>query len=180
MIDASSVLVVIAGVIGGGAAGAIINSVIAHRKAEQDKKDARRFLAHTLAFEFEQYAVACAQIISDAEPEGPDDGRVLSGMAPLPTAPSLPTSTAYQWMESELLERIFAFPQDVGVMRRSLEFMQDVVGGDEYGEEASKTTARFGLSAIAIASDLRKGNGIPPRVLASGRWNISKYLEARA
>lgn len=163
-----------------GVLGVLITLAAQHVWADQQKKDARRFLAHTLAFEFERYAIACAATLSDGEPDGPDEEHTPGSMESLPDGLNLPQSTAYQWLDSDLLERVFAFPQDVSVARRGLAYVWQIAGGDEYDDEARKKLAEFGLKAAAIAADLRGKNGIAARTLKSGQWTILEFLQANA
>lgn len=166
--------------VGGGAAGAALTLWVQHRRAERDKTDAKRFLAHTLAFEFERYAIACAETLSDGEPDGPGEEHTPGSMESLPDGLNLPQSTAYQWLDSDLLERVFAFPQDVSVARRGLAYVWQIADGGEYDDEARKKLAEFGLKAAAIGADLRGKNGIAARTLKSGQWTILEYLQANA
>lgn len=173
------VVTAVVALVSGGAGGAVLTLWMQHRRSKREQADARRFLAHTLAFVFEGYAIACAGVLSDGESYGPDADEPGS-MGSLPEVPSLPQSAAYQWIESELLERIFAFPQDIAVARDGLAYIWRVADMGDYDDQARETLADFGLRATAIAADLRASNAIAPRVLESGRWQIRSFLEQHA
>ncbi|MBL8552260.1 MAG: hypothetical protein JNJ73_19885 [Hyphomonadaceae bacterium] len=169
----------IVALVGGGASGAALTSWIQHRRVERERQDAKRYLAHVLAFEFERYAIACADKIADGEGDRPDE-REPGKMGSLPEIFTLPQNTAYQWLEPDLVERIFAFPQDVGVARNGLAYIWQVADGFDYDDNARARLAEFGLNAAAIATELRVRNGIAPRRLESGQWNILDYLQKSA
>jgi hypothetical protein len=175
---AAALIAFFGAVFGGGAAGAIFTARIQHKRAEQEKADARTYLARLLAFEFERYAFACAEALSDSEPDGPDPeepGKVGT----LPETLVLPQSPAYQWLDSDLLERSFSFPQDVAAMRRSLSYLWQVTDGWDYDNNARVELAKFGLRAAALARDVRMKHDIAPRYLGTEHWNIVAYMEKK-
>ncbi len=168
----------VAAIIGGGAAGAGITAYVQHRRHEKEKTDAVTYLAHVLAFEFEGYAIACAEKLSDAEPdhhEMQEPGNVGS----LPDAPMLPQSPAYQWLSHDLRERAFAFPQDIAATRRSLAYIWQVADVDDYDQQAIRELSTFGLNAAALAADLRAAHQVAPRRLGTQHWDIVDYLRKK-
>lgn len=174
----SLVATLLTSLLGGAAAAALFNAWLQHRRAEGEKTDARIYLARVLAFAFEAYAMACAEALSEAEP----DNREMHepGKTPsLPEPPTLAQSPAYQWMDPILLERIFAFPQDIAATRRSLSYLWLIADPDDFDAEATRELATFGLNAAALAADLRAAHGISTRRLGTRSWNIVDYLDKK-
>ena len=159
-----------------GVLGVLITLAAQHLWTDREKKDAKVYLARKLAFEFEGFTIACAEALSDAEPDHPNEyepGRVGS----LPAALTLPEHPAYQWLDGELLERVFMFPQQLSASRRDLAYIWERADGGDYDDQAQDVISDFALRAAKIGADLRTGNGIKPRNWAIDRWDRIAYLE---
>lgn len=174
-----SILATLVGLLGGAAMGQFIAARLA---AERDqKRDAAtlKFLALQLAFRFEAFAIECSKTISDNETQDeirPDEGEHYG---PMPSAPELPESVAYERMSPDLLGRIFAFPQERDMAVESHSSLWQVADDDEVADEVRRALLEFGSKALEIADALRGEYGLGERHIGYGGWDIRHHLQSK-
>ena len=163
--------------LGSGAAVAITNWYIEHRREERRRTDETEFLAVKLAIEFEGYAIECAERVSDHKTAEDSGGHAGKRIGSLPEAPQLPKGDAYKFFDRNLLDDIYQFPQDCLMADRAAIFWWNVVGDEDCCTQAyEKNTIRMGVKASEIAKEIRRKNKLPSRTLTFGNWKIDKFL----
>lgn len=174
-----NVLIALLSLVGGAAMGQVLGAHLAKQREETKQAAASKFLALRLAFVFEAVAIECSRILSKNESD--DDMTPHEGphFGPMPSAPTLPESDAYQSIDIDLLARILSFPQELSMASESHSAMWMVADDDDTAEVVHEDLARFGLAALAIASEMRSKYELGSRDVGHGGWNVRHHLETK-
>lgn len=163
-------------VLGGGLVSALINVGFNHWKERQRKQEEARYLALRLAVQFEDFAVQCANDLSDSEvfaisfeAEG----------APLPLTPEIRPlfeSTAYPYLDSELLSEIFDFPhRRIMAIIEAREVDKSMDYEDERYSKIYRNTVLLCQQAFELSEKIRLMYGLPKRNFQFGYFDAKRF-----
>jgi hypothetical protein len=163
--------------LGSGAAIAIIKLIFDNRKERRERSEATKYLAIQLAFQFEGFAIECAQGVSDHQTAVENDGHAGALLWKVPSPAQLPTSEAYRFMESAILSHVLAFSQQCRMAQLAADFWVDTVGDrDCYQAAVEENTVSMGSEALDIARAIRNASQLGGRALTFAKWNIDDFL----
>lgn len=154
-------------------AGAFLNAWLESRKT----KKLTRFEALSAAVNLEGYAIACAGKISDHYLALSSDGHAGKFMATLPEIPELPVVAGFlNPKKAKVAERLMTLPQEVQQAEQFVAFIWEI--NDIYGvrKEATSQTAKTGMCALELATDIRNKFHLPKRHLIFGEFDIYRTL----
>lgn len=158
-------------------AGAAINAWLDARKS----RHSTRLDALRAAVALEGYAITCADKISEHEDAVASDGHSGTPLASVPNVPELSVGPGFlRPRRAAVVNQLLIFPQEVRQADQAASFWWDVVGDmDATRNEAVWQTARMGLHALNLASDIRKAFALPRRELIFGEHNVRGLLDER-
>jgi len=165
--------------LGSGATLTIVELYFRNKREKRERTDAIKYLTLQLAFQFEAFAIECGRVASDnqaADESRGNDGSPISGV---PQPKALPTSDAYRFLESEILNRVFAFSQKCQMAQESAVGSTEHGDDDDYRNAAEEKAVIVGSEGLEIAKALREEYELGPRKLAFDQWDIEQYFKRR-
>jgi cbb3-type cytochrome oxidase subunit 3 len=163
--------------LGSGAAIAVAKIVFEYRKDRRHRIDAAEYLALQLAFQFEGYAIECAEKASDHRTAIDSGGHAGQSIGRVPELSTFPESDAYKLLDRSCLNDVLDFPQRCRMANEAAMFWWDVVGDHDCCSVAmEENTLEVGNRALEIARNLRKTYALHLRDLTFGQWNIEEYF----
>jgi hypothetical protein len=166
-------------ILGSGAASVVLQRVFEGFRDTKKRKEATKYLALRLAFLFEGYAIDCASKISDHQMYTDSHGAAGGTMAKIPEPPGLPESSSYEFLKSEMLNRVFAFPQTCKIAQDTVTFVAEVHDEDEFWRAVEEETIKIVSEAIDIGRELRRNHGLIERQLERPRLSRIKGAKRR-
>jgi hypothetical protein len=164
-------------ILGSGAAIAIVRLIFDSRKEKRDRLEAVKYLAIQLAFQFEGFTMECAQGVSDHQTAIQYDGHAGKLLGRVPNPPQLPTSDAYRFLDSEIMNSVFGFSQRCQMAQLAADFWMDVVGEPEcYRTAVEENTVSMGADALGISRTIRTKYQLGDRILKFDKWNIDDFI----
>lgn len=151
------------------------------------------YLAVRVICILDEYIDKCVEVIHD-------DGTVMGQAAhrdengfehyipqvPLPPAPVFPDNVDWKCLDTELMYRILAFPNEVRSTKNSVDFVGREVASppdyDELFEARYDGYADLGLEAIELVELLRARYGLKPKQVENKfnpDWNPKEYLKKK-
>jgi len=166
-------------ILGGGLFSALVSKLVELFLERKKQKEGVKYLALQLAFLFEGYAIDCASKISDHQMYTDSHGAAGGTMAKIPEPPRLPESSSYEFLKSEMLNRVFAFPQICKIAQDTVTFVGDVQGEDEFWEAVEEEAIKIVSEALDIGRELRRNYGLIERQLERPRLSRIKGAKRR-
>jgi hypothetical protein len=165
-------------VLGSGVVAALTQSFFDNRRTAKSKREAVSYLALRLAYLLEGYAIDCASKEADHDTAIEHEGDAGSFLAEVPVLPDLPTSDAYQLLDTKTLGQILDLPQRREMAQQAAMFWWDMVADEGATRVAlGENTITMGFLALKIAKDLRSSYHLGSRDLTFGRWDIVQHYE---
>jgi hypothetical protein len=148
----------------------------------EKKERARRasYAALRLATQLEAYAIECARRIEEVKTSLASNGSYGRLHARLPEIPPYPADIEWKSLESSLLDKVLAFPNQLLMSNDVTTFVAE----DNLPEDPETATAEClqhcgyrGIQAWDIATHLRKKYGLKSSNVLSDSWNMFQCLE---
>lgn len=149
--------------------------LIIQREGAKDTRNLN-YLALQIAFLLEQYAVACAGMISDAILHDDSTGAVGTISVKLPELPAYPEEGDYAMLKASLLAQVLAFRLEIETGNNGISFMGEVSDDDDQDGECRNQCARLGLKALVLSEGLRTEYKLPPFDLEVHLWDFKDVL----
>jgi len=165
-------------VLGSGIAVAAMQHWFEAGRIQKKLSEQTSFLALKLAFFFEEYAIRCADAISENEDAYEEWRNNRRRLAEIPLLAALPTDEAYRYLNESILQSVFDFPQKRDLAAKLSSGLFEASGDhDVYCESLFECTVDLAKTAIELSADLRTQYGFGPRELKYDTWNINERIE---
>lgn len=162
--------------VGSSVGASLISIYFEQRRHRQKQQTATKYLALRLAFQFEDFAILCADAAEDHQNAIGSDEAIgtLLGSVPLPQP--LPESDAYEDLELEILDEVFDFPQRCRLANTAAVGLLDITSElDSFREQLWVSTIQFGSLALNIARKFRRRYRLKARALKYEQWDIDNF-----
>lgn len=155
-------------------AGALLNAWLESRR----EKHSTRFQALSAAVALEGYAITCAEAISHNDLAEQSLGHAGAFMGSVPEFPTISVPAGFlRPSKAKVASRLMVFPQEIRQADQWVGLQWDFTAEDEAVREAAvEQSAKIGLAAIDLASDIRKAFKLPERQLIFGVFDVEKTL----
>ena len=150
------------------------------------------YLAVRVICILDEYIDKCVEVVHD-------DGTVMGQAAhrdkngfehyipqvPLPPAPVFPDNVDWKCLDTELMYRILAFPNEVRSIESSIDFVEREIASppdyDELFEARCDGYTDLGLEAIELVELLKSRYSLKPKRINSKNsdWNPKEYLKKK-
>lgn len=151
-----------------------------YAKDHKQRDEKAKFLAVQIVYHLEEFVTICADaLVLDevAEDSGQQSGNHLTAV---PDFAELPKGDSYQLLPLPLVERIYAFPQQVKSAQGSVHFAWDVADPSDAMDEAEKQTFFIAERALQLALDVRTTYQMGRQAVGTPGWDIGDYIRAGA
>ncbi|WP_431024180.1 hypothetical protein [Halomonas sp. H5] len=155
-------------------AGALINAWLESRR----ERHSTRFEALSAAVTLEGYAITCAEAISHNDIAEQSLGHAGAFMGSVPEFPTISVPAGFLKPEkAKVADKLMVFPQEIRQADQWVGLQWDFTAEVEAVREAAvEQSAQMGLSAIELASNIRKAFNLPERKLIFGVFDVEKTL----
>jgi hypothetical protein len=161
---------------GAGALGGTVVSVSSYFVQKSRKRHKIRYLATQLAYLFEGYVIECANNLASYDMLKISKGIFGSKIAEIPDFPELPESGVYEFIEPQLTERIFSFPQHLRLLQAKAGIYTPDQSDDSFFQANHEYTLECAELAYSIAGVIRSEHKLPSRELKHEDWLIREQL----
>lgn len=160
--------------------GPLVTEWLQSRKSRQNA----RLDALYAAVALEGYGIQCARAVINHDLVGETDGHAGAPMSQVPEVPELPelrvVGEFLRPRKAALASRLLSLPQEALQAQQHVEFWWDVTGEPgETAEVLGRETAKVALSAVELASQLRREFGLPSRALVFGKFDVEHTLSKK-
>lgn len=163
--------------LGSGVSFTLVKTLLDRRKEKQERTEATKHIALRLAILFEAYVIECAEGVSSHQTADEYNGDAGARLGKVLALADLPIDDAYRFLDTNLLNSIYAFPQRCLLAQKAAEFWADVVGDrDAYFNTVKQNTLKMGSEALDISRNIRQLYGLPPRLLRFDKWDIDNFM----
>ena len=158
-------------VIGASATSTIIHFCIQAFRDAGHKRTEADFSALYLALALEAYADGCAKLIGESSTDRASRGDMGKHHPSILPVAGFPETINWKALGIERSAKILSFPIRVDAERARLaDHAEYVLDEDEIGFHVERKAARYGLEALALATELRKQN----RIEQNNAENVSR------
>jgi len=164
--------------ISGGLLTAYLQHFFKKKVQKEEQKTVVKYLALRLAFLFEGYAVECADKAGDQQLAYDSEGTAGRFIGQVPVMPPLPLEDNHKFLDHNILNDIYDFPQRCVMANQNAMFWEEVVGDrDSCTNALGINTIKMGVRAINIGNQLRKMYNLSPRLLGYGEFDVENFLK---
>jgi hypothetical protein len=151
-------------------------------KRHDDERQLRRtssFLAISIASSLEKFSIDCASVIHDVANHDSSGGEI--GKIPnLPPLPKYPDDLDWTGLDRVLCSRAFSLRHELDLSQNAIDFLFEIHGHLDEGDETSRQAAKIGLRAWQLAVDFRRKYDLPHFRIDEYGWNFPEALEREA
>jgi hypothetical protein len=145
--------------------------------ARQEEIDRHaRYLAMRVVCVLDPFIRECVEVVHDSgllDNEGVMEPRMPDPML------TFPDDVDWRSVQPDLMYRILGFPNELEIAKQAISWVVDQISGPpdytEFFQERVIRYGKLGLAAVALADDLRRVYGIPPRDY--GDWHPKEVIE---
>lgn len=153
----------------------IITYLIAKMKSQQKK----RYAALRLSVILENFAIDCADRVSEISNAISSGGIIGKVHFTLPDIPDYPSKINWELLSLPLIDDVLSFPREIAIRNGIINFVFEQDNKIDAAEACAEHCALQGVRAYNIASNFRKKNNLGEAYCTSKIWDWPTYLQQK-
>ncbi len=166
---------IVAIVLGSSVTSAIVTLMVDAKRRQRSEHHHNSYLALRIAFVLENYAIRCADMMSEHQFAEDSDGQGREFMTNIPDLES-PPDGEYRSFDQSILSEVLDFPQRIAMAKAEARSAFEVVGGEEATENTYKSVVDLAAHALSVGAKIRTRYACPERKLEYGGFNVRGYV----
>ena len=135
-----------------------------------------RYSAIKIAVILEQFAIECANIISDNQLHNSSEGYAGIAHGTLPTFADYPADMDWKAIDPALAARALSLPNELSLSEGIIKFWWEIEPGDKgiLLTACDRQAGKCGFRAWQVAADMRRRYGFPEFSPEQTTWDVEK------